>query len=360
MDKYSPFVPDPSIDVECTCWRTDSGTDTENDNEGIEDIEHIAKPDSDDLEAKILNDMKAADVTNATAEAQLEAQREARSANSSLYPQFTEAQRLAAGYLPKPSCIQMTPALSIKDLRGDLAAVAVPIPKDYLLGDMHGENKIPVYDENCNNLLDASYESNKRVAALEGAIRALVGAEMCEKLGLPPAQTKIACLEDASASSAHIPSTNTHTDAGREIVSEQPKNIQQILSMPLSKQYNVECKDIVVCPENQYEIAKYILGNSTTMVKPFSIPAGIISCTEDCLVAIDKPTLHGQPGQLLAIFRKGYFDRAASSHYDPHTYDVYIEDANVVSTEALTPASASVPVNIQPPPGSKYAYDMTV
>jgi hypothetical protein len=322
MSKFAPFIPDPAY-APCEC---EANTDTDPD---------------DEIEAKIRRDMRnIEDTSQDKAEAPLE------KTQQHLYPQFTEAQRLAAGYLPKPSCVHMTSSISIKDLRGDLSTIAVPIPKDFLLGDMHGENKIPVYDSQCNNLLDTNYESNKRVAALEGALRTLVGVDMCKQLGLSlPSTGSLACLEDASASVL-----NPNLD--KEIVGDIPQNVQQIVSMPLAKQYKVECKDIVVCPENQYEIAKYILGNSTTIVKPFSIPAGIIACTEDCLVAIDKPTISGQPGQLLAIFRKKYFERTTSTHYNPHTYDVHIENAEVISTlkEAVSPTLH---------PGSKYAYDMT-
>jgi hypothetical protein len=301
-------------------------------------------------------------------------------ASTSTYP--TEEQKITAGYLPKPTCVSMSPPISIGQLRGDLKTIAIPIPKDFLLGDMHKEGKVAIYDSNGHNLLDHSYEtivrlaalenasnarvaaleseSNARIAALESAIRMLAGGDKpvtcLEAAGQPEPGTTTdpAGQPEPGTITDGQPEPGTITDpagqpepASTEIVGELAENVKQILSMPLAKQYKIECKDIVLCPENQQEIAKFITGNATTMVKPFSIPAGIIACNEYCIIAVDKPTLQGQPGQLLAIFKDDYFDRAGG-HYNPHTYDIYIEDATVISTELRPEINKTI----------KYACDM--
>src|SRR3989338_8751675 len=219
-------------------------------------------------------------------------------AESGGYPEITLEQRRAAGYCDIPAGAQLPAPISLATLRGNMANQAVPLPKDFLSGDMFGEGAIQIFGSDGTNLLDSA--SDRRLALLE---------------------QKLTKSTDADADGM---------STGKEIVTINDR----ILSIPLARELGIKAEDIAISAANEGEITKVLQnkGQGLTLVKPFSIPAGIIGGNDKVLVAFDRPDFRtGQPGQLLGIFRKDTFRSV------PHEEVVYNPNVEFdVNTQTIT------------------------
>jgi len=227
-------------------------------------------------------------------------------------PGFSEQQLLQAGYLPKPDSLRMPEPLSHQKLRSDLKDLAVPVPRDYYGGDMHGEGKVEVYDSRGYDLF------GDPTKALADIIKhCLPGA--ADRL---PAKYLV-----SNSKSDHDPELEGDNSEYNELVPKEMINTNYgaIMKHPLARELKLEPDDMALTAKNEIEVEKLLTGNELTMVKPWSIGFGVLGANEDCVLLIDEPDrLSGQPGQLLAVFREDFFTDMpkAEQHYNPHTYTV--------------------------------------
>ena len=234
--------------------------------------------------------------------------------------EFTEEDRRRAGYLELPKGLEMPSAISTRALRCELNEIAVPMPLDMLLGDMHGQHKVSVIGSDGTNLIDSQGTRTANLLAKEAKL--LAGKVNNEE-------------PNDDVADAIIPSINDH-----------------IISLPLAQELGITAADIAITEKNEADIEKYLKGNANglTTVKPFSIPAGIIGQGsvkgKQALIAFDQPDYRtGQPGKLLAIFEKGSFSDAPPEPVAYNPLDVleevvtetrgYLQGTNVTSEEAL-------------------------
>ena len=179
---------------------------------------------------------------------------------------ITDEDRKNAGYLPTPTGLSLPPTLTLGTLRGDLNRVAIPIQLKHL-------SKANIIGSNGTNILASDDLPN------------------------------IIANEDTETTEA------TEDDDG--IIPSNPDKIKDaIMCLPLSQKFSIKPEDIAINHENENEISK-ILNSDDVMVKPYSIPAGIVGQAnlngKDCLIAFDHPNIAGQPGNLLAIFENDSF-----------------------------------------------------
>ena len=193
--------------------------------------------------------------------------------------QISEEDRRNAGYLPTPTGLSLPPTLSLQTLRGDLNRVAIPIQLKHL-------SKANIIGSNGTNILASDDLPN------------------------------IIANEDTDGTDG--------TEANDGIIPSTSDKIKDtIMCLPLSQKFSIKPEDIAINPENENEISK-ILHSDDVMVKPYSIPAGIVGQAnlngKDCLIAFDHPNIAGQPGNLLAIFENDSFKSLSADKPHP-TYN---------------------------------------
>lgn len=215
-----------------------------------------------------------------------------------------EEKLLAAGYLPKPTDLNVSKPMSHKILRAELKDVAVPVPRDYYTGNMNGDNKVKIYESRGHDLFGDGTQ------ALVDIIKAYLPDAAIDKL---PAKY----LDNSESNSI-------------EIESKEHKNTNYgaILKHKIARDYNITLKDMSLTSENEIEVQKLLTGNDLTLVEPWSIEGGIIGANDECLLLFDDcDQLSGQPGGLLAIYKSNFFTSAPISecYYDPHTYTVHYQ-----------------------------------
>jgi len=188
---------------------------------------------------------------------------------------ITPEQLAASGYSAKPVGLELPPAISVADLAGSLTNTAIPIPRDYLKPDMFNECSSVVFGHDGTNLLG----------------------------GDVPVQIKLLLAE---------PKSITESDSEAGAIIQKNDIYDAIISLPISQALSIKREDIAITAENQQDIKKYLVNNDNglAIVKPFSIQSGVVGLTKingkDALIAFDKPTMQGQPGQLLALVAEGF------------------------------------------------------
>jgi len=251
--------------------------------------------------------------------------------------------RTAAGYKDAPLNLRLRPPIDALKLRGKNIDV-VPIPKSTLHGDMHGDNKGVVIGSSGLNLLESSNE--RRLKKLEAVVSShshsqhnplMLGSDVVPKLEETPLPKSEG--DDQSDDADDVDETKDKSESTAikamdlpegNLVKHDTDPIDHILSLPLAKEMGIKAEHISINRENQDEIMKSLHDpTSTILVKPFSIPAGIIGQGKlngkNCLVAYDQPDIvTGQPGQMLAIFEKSTFSLAPKNNL------VYNPDIDVV------------------------------
>lgn len=233
---------------------------------------------------------------------------------ASKFTEITPEQRTAAGYTHAPVGLAPPAAISVQELRSELMSRAVPIPRDFLKPGMFGYVDSVVFGVDGSNLL---------------------GGPMPD------------CVLKLEQKSISVDDT-----AGGEIIAqEQSVPYDAIISMKLAQELGIKREDIIVTPENQGEIKKYLSNNDhgLALVKPFSIQAGIAGYTKvngkDALIAFDHPDLStGQPGQLFAIVSDGTFRKAPTGTvvYNPNV-DIDFSNGTIKNdTLALAQSAADM------------------
>ena len=205
--------------------------------------------------------------------------------------QISDEDRKNAGYLPTPTGLSLPPALTLGTLRGNLNRVAIPIQLKHL-------SKANVIGSNGTNILASD---------LPPSIIANEDTETTETTETTEATETTETTEDADG-----------------IIPSNPDKIKDaIMCLPLSQKLSIKPEDIAINHENESEISK-ILNSDDVMVKPYSIPAGIVGQAnvngKECLIAFDHPNIAGQPGNLLAIFENDSFKSLSEDKPHP-TYN---------------------------------------
>lgn len=282
-----------------------------------------------DFEKLIMEDMKKLEQQQVEANEEraiIVKQQEQQEQEEPESSEFTDEQLLSAGYLPKPKGLRMPAPMSHHQLRGDLAQHVVPVPRDYYKGNMHGDGKVKIYDSRGYDLFgDAT-------TALVDIIKA----------ALPEATDRLPAKYLDDTSRAGLPQLEGKEDESRynELVPKElvNSNYGAIMRHPLARELELKPEDMALSKNNEVEIEKLLTGNELTMVKPWSIPCGVLGANENCVLLIDSPDqLTGQPGQLLAIFREGFFTDMPNEevHYKAHTYTVQYDPGNDVKCQVI-------------------------
>lgn len=219
--------------------------------------------------------------------------------------------KLKAGYLLKPESLRIPRPIARFELHPDLVR-HVEVPRDYYKGDMFG-GKVYIYDS-CGD--DLFKEQSRALAIINK--------------WLPEANDLIhgGNLDDDGN---YLPQLE-----GRELEEYQKMvsgdmintNYGAIMRYSLARELKFKPNDMALTKENELEVKKLLTGNELTIIKPWSIPCGVLGANNDSILLIDEPNiLTGQPGRLIAFIRTGvmYKPDTYDIHYDPHTYDIHYD-----------------------------------